>query len=114
MSGVVFEVKLDAPLDKESVQQLEQRLRDLSQLMGLIGDKLTESAIKRFDTSTAPDGTPWAPNLRTTYERLSQPYLRKNGRLTEKGRRCSSLIPVLPGSFLPAPNQTSQSSVRPS
>lgn len=34
-----------------------------------IGESLVESTKKRFDTSTAPDGTPWAPNSAATLKR---------------------------------------------
>lgn len=48
-----------------------------------IGEALVDSTRERFATSTAPDGTRWAPNTQVTY----LAYLRKSGKVTRKDGR---------------------------
>lgn len=54
-----------------------------------VGEGLVDSTKQRFATSTAPDGSRWAPNSQTTYEamvnRFSKGNFRKDGRLNAKG-----------------------------
>lgn len=60
----------------DALKHLQSRTSDLSPLMHEIGEYLTETTKRRFDISTAPDGTPWAPNSPTT---IRQP-LGKSGK----------------------------------
>ncbi len=51
-----------------------------------IGELVKESVERRFVTSTAPDGTRWAPNAQSTYlGLLGKRDLRKNGRINARG-----------------------------
>lgn len=53
-----------------------------------IGEDLVESIKQRFETSTAPDGSRWAPNSMATimgYLEGSSGNFRKDGRLSKKG-----------------------------
>lgn len=51
-----------------------------------IGEDLAESTKRRFVTSTAPDGSRWAPNAQTTYlGLLGEKDTRKDGRINAKG-----------------------------
>lgn len=49
---------------------------------------MSESTKRRFDTSTGPDGEPWAPNTETTilhYLGVYKGSYRKDGKLSSKG-----------------------------
>ena len=41
---------------------------DISPIMRLIGERMAESTKQRFSDSRAPDGSPWQPLARSTYE----------------------------------------------
>lgn len=49
------------------LQELARRGANLRPAMLAIGEDLAESTRRRFETSTAPDGTPWADNSEVTY-----------------------------------------------
>jgi len=70
----------------EALGKLAGRCSDLRPAMDDIGEYMVESTKKRFATSTAPDGTKWAPNKETT---LREYFRRKGGgtvlRKGEKG-----------------------------
>ena len=57
--------------------------------MRAIGERLTETTKRRFETSTGPDGRRWAPNSRATYEALANRgkgnFRKKDGKLGAKG-----------------------------
>lgn len=57
-----------AELDRLNAFMAEQAARDTSGLMRPLGEYLLESTQRRFETQTAPDGTPWAP-LQQRYAR---------------------------------------------
>lgn len=63
--------------------------RDLSPAMLAIGERLSETTKRRFASSTAPDGTRWAPNSRATLEALlgrrKGSYRKKDGQISSKG-----------------------------
>lgn len=51
-----------------------------------IGERLTETTKRRFETSTGPDGGRWAPNSRATYEALAAKkgkFRKKDGKLSK-------------------------------
>ncbi|MEO0034828.1 MAG: hypothetical protein RLZZ501_851 [Pseudomonadota bacterium] len=54
-----------------SLAALAERLGKARGLMDAIGQHLVSSALRRFQTQTGPDGTPWAP--------LAKATLRKRG-----------------------------------
>jgi phage virion morphogenesis protein len=57
--------------------------------MKSIGEYMLRATDERFESSTAPDGSRWAPNSELTYGRLidskGKGVLRKDGRINDKG-----------------------------
>lgn len=85
----MIEVKIDdarvvAALDRLSASAANPRPALLA-----IGESLVESTKKRFETSTAPDGTRWKPNSQATYlgmvNAFGKSHFGKTGRLNAKG-----------------------------
>ena len=67
---------------------LAARARDLRPALSLIGARMVESTKQRFDTATAPDGTPWAANKESTldqYLHLFKGSHKKDGTLSKSG-----------------------------
>lgn len=68
---------------------LAQRAGNLSPVLKAIGEDMTASTKARFNTSTAPDGSRWAPNSQTTILAYlagkSGTFGKKTGKLTQKG-----------------------------
>lgn len=59
-----------------ALDELSQKLDDMTPLMTGIGEFLTTSTKDRFETGRAPDGTPWAPKSPVTlaaYARRNEP-----------------------------------------
>lgn len=54
---------------QRALKDLAGRLGDLRPALKAIGEDLQESTKRRFETSTAPDGTPWEPNSPVTIAR---------------------------------------------
>lgn len=78
--------------DNQVSQKLEKLVRSVENtrpVLELIGNMLVDSTKRRFATSTAPDGTRWAPNSQVTILRYlgkyKSSYRKKDGRLTQKG-----------------------------
>ncbi len=75
---------------KAALQGLEDRSRDLAGPLKVIGEYLAESTKRRFETSTAPDGSRWEPNSETAFlgylGRFKGSY-RKDGKLSAGGQR---------------------------
>ncbi len=78
--------------DKALQEGLAEKLRKLEHprpLLLMIGEYLSETTRQRFVTSTAPDGSRWAPNSRTTLERYvgsKGGYSNKTGKINKKGQ----------------------------
>lgn len=72
-----------------AVQRLLDTGRDLKPAMQDIGEYLVVSTRQRFQDGVAPDGTPWARNSYTTFDRLaggmSKGSYGKDGRINAKG-----------------------------
>ncbi|MDZ4239441.1 MAG: phage virion morphogenesis protein [Hydrogenophaga sp.] len=67
------------------LQAMLDRAKDFRPVLAEIGEDMAESTKRRFATTTAPDGTPWAPNSATTLARYSDLFARKkDGTLTKK------------------------------
>lgn len=66
MAGASFEY--DDAVAQERLNQLEQKLGDLTPALEDIGEHLMNSHQQRFKDQVAPDGTPWAP-LSPSYQR---------------------------------------------
>lgn len=78
--------------DGEAMTYLRQfidRIENPRSLMLEIGEEIADSTMRRFATSTGPDGERWAPNTETTILRYLEGsggvYGKKDGRLTRKG-----------------------------
>lgn len=73
------------------LKALSQRTQNLQPVLRTIGQGIIERTKRRFETSTAPDGTPWKPNSAATLAMLSarlsgkSGYVKKNGALNKKG-----------------------------
>lgn len=81
-------ITLDTTSALRDVAALKQSASQLRPLYLAIGESLQDSTIDRFATSTAPDGSKWAPNSRTTLELyLSKfsSFSKKTGKLTSRG-----------------------------
>ena len=76
---------------RQTLIALQQRLTNIQPAMQGIGETIMERAKRRFETSTAPDGTAWKPlsaaTLGTIYGRLGASYRKKDGSLNKKGQQ---------------------------
>lgn len=77
-----FTIEIDNTAVLAAFNRLIAAGQDMGPIMRVIGEDVVDRAKKRFETSTAPDGTPWAPNSDTTLRAL----LHGNGKnFTKKG-----------------------------
>lgn len=63
MSGASLDIQLKIANSAEvsaAFQSLQDRLADLTPVFRDLGEAMLNSARRRFNTQTAPDGTPWA------------------------------------------------------
>lgn len=65
----MIEIKVDNKNVLDTLDQLSKASANPRPALLSIGEHLVESTKKRFDTSTAPDGTKWKPNSETTLKR---------------------------------------------
>lgn len=80
MAGAMLDVVLDQSLVGKVLEELVERLDDLSTPLNDIAEYLHQSTDDRFSKQIAPDGSPWAPLAPSTLAR------KKGGRiLREKG-----------------------------
>lgn len=74
----------------DALQALTKRMGNLKPALQAIGDDITERTKRRFETSTGPDGTAWAPNSDATLGiyslRLGQSHRKKDGSLNKRGQ----------------------------
>ncbi|OJV61460.1 MAG: phage morphogenesis protein [Burkholderiales bacterium 64-34] len=72
------------------------RAKNMKPVLLEIGQDMTESSTRRFETATAPDGSAWAPNSEVTLARYSSMFARKkDGELTK--RSAAKLAAKKPG-----------------
>lgn len=87
----MIKVEIDDAEIKAAFVRLNQAGTDLRPLMQQAGEFLIETTKQRFETSTAPDGTPWAPNAEITYlnllDRYKSSYSKKTGQISAAGSR---------------------------
>lgn len=75
------------------LQALKARAGNLNPALQAIGEGITERTKRRFETSTAPDGTPWKPNSAATLAMLAarlsgqKSKVKKDGSLNASGAR---------------------------
>lgn len=93
-----FTITVEDAQVRAALQRLRARTDNLAPVLKAIGEDLVESTKQRFGSSTAPDGTPWAPNSQVTISRylgLSRGNFKKDGSLSKKGEaRQSSKKPL--------------------
>lgn len=80
-------------LDDRELQNALHRLSKTGEnprpFLKAIGETLAASTKRRFETSSAPDGRPWAPNTETTYlshlGAYKNSFSKRTGKITQKG-----------------------------
>lgn len=76
-----------------ALKALSDKVGNLQPVLQTIGEGITERTKHRFDTSTAPDGTPWKPNSAATLAMLGarlggqKSKVKKDGSLNARGAR---------------------------
>ena len=95
----MIEVKLEDEAVQAAFTRLVQAGTQMKPLMQEIGEFLAETTKQRFQTSSAPDGSRWAPNTETTYVNLLGLYkssFGKTGKITAAGsRRAAGKKPLI-------------------
>ncbi len=84
----MIEIKVDNKAVLEELYLLSHAVNDPSPVLKGIGEALVKSTKQRFQTSTAPDGSRWAPNSQATYLRdlgSAKSLHGKDGRINSKG-----------------------------
>ena len=85
-----IEIQINDHVAIAGLNALIARGSDISPLMSMLGEKLADSTMDRFATSTAPDGSPWAPNahqaILQALNRNKGSFSKRTGALTEKGK----------------------------
>lgn len=64
MAGVTLAITLDGDAALKALASIGDRARNTRGMFELIGAALVTSTQHRFETGTAPDGSPWPPSLR--------------------------------------------------
>jgi len=82
----MIEITVDNRAVLEALRRLHARLEDMRPALLEIGEDLTESTKRRFETGTGPDGQRWASNTQATLEaylnQISGVYEVKTGKRT--------------------------------
>lgn len=84
----MIKIEIDDREVREALARLQARVSNMQPAMHDIGELLAERAKQRFETSTAPDGSRWAPNKPSTllaYLRKTAGNFKKDGGLSKKG-----------------------------
>lgn len=85
----MIEIKVDDARVKAALEHLAQAAARPRPALLAIGESLVESTKKRFETSTAPDGTRWAPNSQATYLGMVNSFgkgnFNKGGKINARG-----------------------------
>lgn len=84
----MIEVKIDSKAVIDALERLARSAANPRPALLAIGESLVVSTKKRFETSTAPDGTRWAPNSQATYLMHlggAKSNHRKDGRINSRG-----------------------------
>jgi phage gpG-like protein len=98
MTTFTIQVKNQQVLDV--LQKLQKRMGNLQPALTALGSDMTARVHRRFDTSTAPDGTPWEPlsdvTLRLFLGGFGNGLFKKDGGLNKKGAsRLASRKPLI-------------------
>lgn len=102
-----FTITVEDQAVQEALQALAARMDKLAPVLTALGDDITERTKQRFDTSTGPDGAPWAPNSAATLGMLAsrlggqKSKVKKDGSLNASGRRAlANKKPLIDSGFL--------------
>lgn len=88
MAGAMLDVTLDTSQVSKALDDLADRLGDLTTPLNDIGEYLQISTDERFKQKVAPDGSPWAPLSPVTLARKKGPgILREKGTLQDTLRK---------------------------
>lgn len=90
MPDITIAITVQDEAVTKAINDLIQRMGNISPVMQAIGDDIVERTKQRFETSIGPDGTPWEPNspatLDGTARKLGKSYFKKSGSLNKKGK----------------------------
>ncbi|MFK3641410.1 phage virion morphogenesis protein [Pseudomonas protegens] len=87
MAGAMLDVNVDLDLVGKALEELAERLGDLTTPFNDIAEYLHQSTDDRFRQKVAPDGSPWAPLSGVTLARKKGPgILREKGTLQDTMR----------------------------
>ena len=88
MAGAMLEVTLDSSQLGKALDDLAERLGNLTTPLNDIAEYLHQSTDDRFRKKVAPDGSPWAPLSAVTLARKRGPgILREKGTLQDTLRK---------------------------
>jgi phage virion morphogenesis protein len=65
----MIEFEIDDGDIQKALRKLQQKTGNISPALRKIGENMTESTKKRFETYTGPDGVMWEANSDVTYDR---------------------------------------------
>lgn len=92
MSAMFLNVEIDDQELREFLQSKLAQMEDLRPFLRGVGQHLQNSVADRFDTETAPDGSPWAPLAPSTIaNRARRKGVSELGILRETGRMRGTL-----------------------
>ncbi len=82
----MIEIKVDNKTVNDTLERLASASANPRPALLAIGESLVLSTKKRFETSTAPDGTHWTPNSPSTLIRKkgNKPLVGKTGNLAQQ------------------------------
>ena len=87
MTTFSIEVKDQQVLDV--LQKLQQRMGNLQPALAALGEDMAARVKRRFDTSTAPDGSAWKPLSQVTLDgyvgSFGKSHFKKSGDLSKSG-----------------------------
>jgi phage virion morphogenesis protein len=96
----VISIKVDDRQVLDTLNQLVSRAKNLRPAFAEIGEDLLETTKRRFNSATAPNGTPWADNSDVTIARYlgtKTNNFKKDGSLSKRGQANSSAKKPLTG-----------------
>ena len=102
-----FTLTVEDQAVQELLAKLAGRAGGLRPVLAAIGEDITTRTKRRFETSTGPDGAPWAPNSAATLGMLAgrlggqKSKVKKDGSLNARGQRAlANKKPLIDSGFL--------------
>lgn len=80
-----FTINVQDQQVKAALKALADRIGNIDGALQTIGADIIERTKRRFETSTAPDGTPWKPNSAATLGILTRRLSGQKGKVTKSG-----------------------------